>query len=742
MYLERIRAMSKIFHEYGGTIITVIAVVLMISFVTTSMNTGGVLYNAFGDMINSFSEKSNDMVNGAAGGSGEGEEAGWPISWNTMDVMDNPKVDMGDGTYLVKVSDYTPTAAELADTKMTVTMDGVSTSMVCLMAEKFADGLDAAVYDENEEYILFSVATADEIDGLQFPETGLWTIDYGSLGMDADVKVEVVPVLTEIAGLVDGVVLFDSDTNIYYATNEATLTRFGLDTTNITYSTSGLPEEYVAGDGDIVMHGDYEYRYNCAYIDGWMSDSSVESALGVSIPAGWGARVLDSTKTTYGRVLDNLFGQPVNVIGTFRGCSNLVNIPNVSNIGLFAFSGCTSLTSISIPDGVTNVGVYAFQHCNNLEEINIPDTVTVIDSNAFDNCDSITNIIIPDSVNILGAGAFYQCDNLMSVSMGSGVTQIGDVAFYQCYNLTNVTLGSSLKSIGDRAFSNCKNLTSITIPNSVTSIGDSAFYSCTSLPSITIPSSVTSIGERAFQHCLSLTSATIPDSVTTIGGYAFYNCTSLTSVTVPNSVTSIGDSAFEDCTSLTSIIIPDNVTSIGDDAFCDCSSLTSIDIPDSVTSLGAGAFGGCTSLTNVTIGNSVTSIGASTFSGCTSLTSITIPDGVTTIGANVFYSCTNLTSITIPGSVTSIGARAFSGCTSLTSITIPDSVTSIDGFAFEGCTNLTSVTFENPNGWWYAASFNATSGTDLPAADLADVATAATYLKSTYVGYYWSRSEG
>lgn len=84
-------------------------------------------------------------------------------------------------------------------------------------------------------------------------------------------------------------------------------------------------------------------------------------------------------------------------------------------------------------------------------------------------------------------------------------------------------------------------------------------------------------------------------------------------------------------------------------------------------------------------------------------------------------------------SVTSIGERAFAGCTKLTSITIPDSVTFIGDYAFYNCKKLTSVIFENTTGW-------TTSGNSISSSDLADPATAATYLTSTYYRYSWKRS--
>ena len=202
-----------------------------------------------------------------------------------------------------------------------------------------------------------------------------------------------------------------------------------------------------------------------------------------------------------------------------------------------AFTGCHSLTSISIPDGVTSIGVRAFLWCRSLRNINIPDSVTRIGYSAFEVCNSLTSINIPD-----------------------GLTSIEDFAFFAC-----------------------ESLTSINIPDSVTSIEEYAFSNCIFLKSINIPNSVTNIGYCAFSGCDSLTSINIPDSVTSIGDCAFSDCKSLKSINIPDSVTSIGESAFSDCKSLKSINIPDSVTSIEIDAFSGCNSLTSINIPDSVT---------------------------------------------------------------------------------------------------------------------------------------------------------------
>ena len=389
---------------------------------------------------------------------------------------------------------------------------------------------------------------------------------------------------------------------------------------------------------------------------------------------------------------------------------------------------------------VTSIGASAFNGCSSLTSVTIPNSVTSIGGDAFRGCSSLTSVTIPNSVTTIGNSAFYGCSNLTSVTIPNSVTSIDIYAFTRCSGLTSVTIGNSVTSIGSYAFRDCSGLTSVTIPESVTSIGQSAFEGCSGLTSVKVASDNSTYDSRDNCNAIIETASNtliagckntiIPSSVTSIGDYAFRDCSGLTSVTIPNSVTSIGNSAFEDCSGLASVTIPNSVTSIGYDAFSGCSGLTSVTIPNSVTSIGSNAFSHCSGLTSVKVASdnstydsrdncnaiietasntliagckntiipsSVTSIGDYAFRDCSGLTSVTIPNSVTSIGYSAFEDCSGLTSVTIPNSVTSIGLFAFNGCSGLTSVTIPNSVTSIGRSAFSGCSGLESMTVASGN---------------------------------------------
>ena len=199
----------------------------------------------------------------------------------------------------------------------------------------------------------------------------------------------------------------------------------------------------------------------------------------------------------------------------------------VTGIGDSAFSGCSELTSVTIPEGVTGIGESAFSGCSSLMSVTLPEGVVSIGGSAFDGCSSLESLTFPESVTSIGAGVFRGCSSLASVTIPSSVTSISGSVFYGCSALTSLTIPASVTYIGIGAFYGCSSLTSVTLPEGLTIISWSTFEECSALTSVTIPEGVVSIGSGAFDGCSSLASVTIPTSVTDIGAYAFQNCGSL-----------------------------------------------------------------------------------------------------------------------------------------------------------------------------------------------------------------------
>ena len=136
---------------------------------------------------------------------------------------------------------------------------------------------------------------------------------------------------------------------------------------------------------------------------------------------------------------------------------------SVTNIGDEAFRGCSSLTSITIPNSVTSIGKWAFQSCSSLTSVTI-------------NSDAIVNKTYSYSSNISDIFG----SQVIEYIIGDDVKGIGYAAFDGCFSLTSITIGNSVTSIGDGAFRYCESLNTITClamtPPAL--LGEHVFYGC------------------------------------------------------------------------------------------------------------------------------------------------------------------------------------------------------------------------------------------------------------------------
>lgn len=151
-------------------------------------------------------------------------------------------------------------------------------------------------------------------------------------------------------------------------------------------------------------------------------------------------------------------------------CPNTIIPSSVTGIGSQAFAN-SSVTSITIHEGVTSIGGEAFRWCYSLTSITIPKSVTSISYSILANCPSLSSIVV-DSEN----PSYDSRENCNAIITKSNMLIAG---------CQNTIIPNSVKSIREDSFFGCTRLTSITIPESVTSIGNSAFAFCDSLASIT-----------------------------------------------------------------------------------------------------------------------------------------------------------------------------------------------------------------------------------------------------------------
>ena len=377
----------------------------------------------------------------------------------------------------------------------------------------------------------------------------------------------------------------------------------------------------------------------------------------------------------------------------------------VTSIGEYAFSHCSGLTSIEIPNSVTSIGAGAFYGCKTLVYVKIPEGITIIEGETFCHCESLVSIDIPDNVTRIYGSAFSNCYRLERILIPKAVTRIYDSTFSGCGSLESIVVETGNPQYDSR--NNCnaiietgsniliRGCNKSTIPNGVVSIAEHAFNNCTGLTSIVIPNSVTSIGNSAFSSCVNLTNIIIPNDVANVGYDAFFGTPWYNNL--PVGVVYIGRVLYcykGEMPSNTSVVVKDGTKTIVAGAFSYYNGLVSIEIPKSVTNIGGSAFYCCGSLESIVVEtgnpkydsrdncNAIIETKSNTLLyGCNKST---IPNGVVSIAEYAFENCTGLTSIVIPNTVTSIGAYAFGNCVNLTNIIIPNDVANVGYGAFFG----------------------------------------------------------
>ena len=219
-----------------------------------------------------------------------------------------------------------------------------------------------------------------------------------------------------------------------------------------------------------------------AFADGEMmplqpTETQSETNSGTAVPVGGPIAVGGITYTVLtlpsGRENGTVeVGRNLNASGNITIPATITNGENtytVTSIGNSAFSSCSGLTSVTIPDGVTSIGNSAFSYCSGLTSVTIPDSVTSIGNGAFSWCSDLTSVTIPDSVTTIGEYAFFYCTDLTSITIPGSVTSIGNRAFGKCTSLSSITFaGINPPSFGPTAFDHYNNLQTISLSADMT----------------------------------------------------------------------------------------------------------------------------------------------------------------------------------------------------------------------------------------------------------------------------------
>ena len=413
-------------------------------------------------------------------------------------------------------------------------------------------------------------------------------------------------------------------------------------------------------------------------------------------------------------------------------------------VGEKAFSGATSLTSVTLNEGVTELGGASFQGTSSLRSITFPSTLKVLGGTAFRQSGIIKISGIPTGVTYLGSGVFADMTSLTAATIPSSVTGSSTNVFLRDTALKEVHFeGRTAPALGADAFTNCTALTKIVIPdcdcyNSYAaqsqfsgktniiygedgakckketynyafkrvSRGGSAYtVSCNSTSSNTISSSNTTKGLSNAQisgktQTQTPVSVVFGDCCHTINDKACYNWTYLTSVTISDKVTTLnGNSIFENTHRLSHLEIGSGITSITKArTFCKTgvSASTKPDLNlEANIGLSVANHAFYYSYFNNVIFPKNCTLGGNSFAYCSAST-MSFGNGTVILNGNAnlstFYNC-RISIIDLNG-VTEIGKYAFYGAGGFTSITVPSTVTEFNESAFIGNSSLKSVTID------------------------------------------------
>lgn len=420
----------------------------------------------------------------------------------------------------------------------------------------------------------------------------------------------------------------------------------------------------------------------------------------------------DSLQALYGRVFDS----GINL--TFGDDSKLyLDDPNLimkkDNTEIVQHIGMNSELQINVLASVEIISSNAFRGKDKIVNISFPkdSALTKIYSGAFSMCTNLHFINLPNTLSVIGSDAFSKCNNLISIS-SNNLESLGAQAFYQCINLQNADFsGSSFNELGAKTFFGCYSLSELHLPK-VGSFGESCFYGCSKLTSLFISDNLSSIGESCFERCsISSFDFSQCNNLTVIPNYAFRNNIYLTNIIFSPNLASIGLSAFA-FTSISVVSLTKSTSVISDLAFDSCGRLTTFNIPADCaltpTKIGLNIFRNCSSFRPITCMSDKFEIVTDAlftkgleylvqYPPASATKFFVIPGSTRYINQYAFYGCLNLESVFIPtNSVKLISNNAFEGCFSLKWINIPACVQTIGKDAFLNCRKLRcGITVEN-----------------------------------------------
>lgn len=308
------------------------------------------------------------------------------------------------------------------------------------------------------------------------------------------------------------------------------------------------------------------------------------------------------------------------------------------------FAGLSSVntfTHLELPVSVRYIGSGAFSNCTQLVEITIPENVDTMGVNVFDGCIALKKIHYNAhhavSVNELDFPIQtirnYTCGMLSYCNEGTHRTTVMLNEHLPAYD--TLFIGNDVETIPDGAFGVVYNRKRYDLDSSM-------YFADTKI--INNSTRLRHIGIAAFTN-MRIHEFDFGDSLKSIGTGAFMD-TKIEKVTLPEGMEIVGDAAFKNCPSLDSIILPTSIQILGMECFSDLNSLRYLyyDCENAITpnytfgeiKEGTTPFDVTPNLTTITFGPNVRHLNAGVFTNTDGLQRIIIPEGVESIADKCF----------------------------------------------------------------------------------------------------------
>lgn len=456
-------------------------------------------------------------------------------------------------------------------------------------------------------------------------------------------------------------------------------------------------------------------------------------------------------------------GKTVTVIGAnaFKdtNIASVYILAPITEIQYRAFSGCSDLRTIKIPETVTTIIEDAFEGCENLDSVYlddfakwchvnfefedypygaatyvpvpnanplqftkrlyvdnvytthlvVPEGITTIVPEMFSGCAFFSAITIPSTVNYAEYESFTGCNKLKKVYI-TDLEKWFEIEFSPYSGGSSICESNPLFNDGE-LYLNGVLVEQLDIPRSVTRIPSKVFNGCSSIKRVQIHKDVEYIGGNAFQYCFNLESVTFEDGscLKEIDWYAFYGCSNLSEFDIPDSVTTLHSDAISGSDDLY-FELPENLTYVGSGAL----PYSMHETYDGCVYVGGWLISGYSGTNStVTIKAGTIGIAEDAFDSYYSntFTSVIIPASVKYMCYGAFSNHSALETVVFEeGSVLEVlPSSAFSSCTNLKSVVLPSTLKEIGYSAFFECSSLEAITLPKTVETIYRGAFDGCS---------------------------------